>query len=539
MGASDLLRVTGLNSGLDTESIISAYTSKANLRLNKAKGSLTKNKWTQDAWKSMNSKIMSFYSGTLSKNRLSNAYTKKKTTTSNSALSVIPGAGATDGVQTAKIVKTANAAYLTSDVLKYTEEGESKVLGADDNLVEKLGITAGSKFSFKTKTGEEKVIQIGGEDAGDGATVVNSMKGLADALKSAGVNANYDEANGRMFISAKTSGEKSDFAFSSVGAAFGSLDSTTAATLGKLGLTKESGASKVDGSNAKLILNNAEFTSENNTFSINGSTYTINSMPANPNEEISVTTGTDYDAVYDVIKDMIKEYNSIINEMSKAYGADPARKYDPLTDEQKEEMTDKEIEEWETKIKDGLLSGNSQLYDVRQAMIDVTLQGFDTDKDGNALFGLDKNGDPIKMYLADFGIATGGYFDTEENERYALHIDGNPDDESTAGKEDKLKSMIASDPEKVTKFFQKFSDTMYNALFKQMSGNSNLSSIYKVYNDKQLSKEESDWETKIKDIEQEISDIEDKWYDKFTTMEKALANMNSNQSAVSSMLGMR
>ena len=143
------------------------------------------------------------------------------------------------------------------------------------------------------------------------------------------------------------------------------------------------------------------------------------------------------------------------------------------------------------------------------------------------------------MYLADFGIATGGYFDTEENERYALHIDGNPDDESTAGKEDKLKSMIASDPEKVTKFFQKFSDTMYNALFKQMSGNSNLSSIYKVYNDKQLSKEESDWETKIKDIEQEISDIEDKWYDKFTTMEKALANMNSNQSAVSSMLGMR
>ena len=102
--ASDLIRITGMNSGLDTESIISAYTSKANARLTKAKGSLQRNKWTQDAWKGLNTKIYSLYANTLSNNRLSSAYTKKKTTTSNSALSVLAGDAAADGVQTAKIL---------------------------------------------------------------------------------------------------------------------------------------------------------------------------------------------------------------------------------------------------------------------------------------------------------------------------------------------------------------------------------------------------------------------------------------------------
>ena len=59
MASSDLIRLTGMNSGLDTESIIKAYTSKAEARLTKAKGSLQKKKWKQDAWKGLNKKIYS------------------------------------------------------------------------------------------------------------------------------------------------------------------------------------------------------------------------------------------------------------------------------------------------------------------------------------------------------------------------------------------------------------------------------------------------------------------------------------------------
>ena len=535
MARSDLIRLTGMNSGLDTESIIKAYTSKAEARLTKAKGSLQKNKWKQDAWKGLNKKVYSIYSGTLSNNRLSSAYIKKKTTTSNSALSVIAGDAAADGVQTAKIKATASAGYLTSAKL----DG----LSGSDSLTEKLRIAEGTDLSFTVGKGDGAknfTFRIGGE-AEDGVTVVNSMDELASALKKAGVNANFDGANGRLFISSKTSGESNDFSFDAAGntetlAKLGLLTKSQATANGYTGDAKL--ASKVDGKNAVLELNGAEFVSDTNTFSINGSTYTINSMPSDPNEEISVTTGTDYDAVYDVIKNMIKEYNDVINEMSKLYSADPARKYDPLTDEQKDEMTDDEIKDWENKIKDGLLSGDDTLYDVRQAMIDVTLKGFSTGRDGNPMFGTDANGKAVTMYLADFGIATGGYFDTEESQRYALHIDGNPEDEVSAGKSDKLKSMIASDPEKTMRFFQEFSATLYDNLYTKMSSNPKFSSIYKVYNDKQLATEQTDWEKKIKDIEDEISGIEDKWYARFTSMEKALANMQGSQNAVTSMLGM-
>ena len=121
--ASDIVRLTGMSSGLDTEAIIGAYTSTHSKRVDDAKKKLQLNKWTQDAWKDMNSKIYSFYSKTLSTARFSSTYKKQKTTTSNGALSVVAGSGATNGVQTAKIKSTASAAYLTgaevADILKY------------------------------------------------------------------------------------------------------------------------------------------------------------------------------------------------------------------------------------------------------------------------------------------------------------------------------------------------------------------------------------------------------------------------------------
>ena len=567
--SSDLIRLTGINSGLDTESIISAYTSKANLRLKNARSSLTKNQWTQTAWQSLNSKIYSFYSGTAANNRLSSAYSKKATKSSSSALSVIAGQNAVDGVQTAQIKATAKAAYFTSGSMKTTdaETGKERNISTSENLVDAIGLEGTTSFKFTSASGKEQTFQLMSKNAYDtltaedkqlmaenNITAVSSMDDLVKGLKDLGVNANYDEANGRLFVSAKESGEKQDFNFTADGANWQeSLDA-----LNKIGLLskEEAGkfaeavkkqvpkyadksvdeiesmlgwnnlASKIDGSNAKLVLNGAEFESNSNSFNINGSTYTINHMPAT-DEEISVTTSTDYDAVYDVIKDMLKEYNSLVNEMSKLYGADKAKDYDPLTSEQKKEMSEQEIEDWENKIKDGLLSGDSNLYDARQALIDASLQSY-TVKDAA--------GNETKMYLADFGIATGGYFSTDENERYALHIDGDKDDSMTSGNADKLKNMIATDPERVTQFFTQFSAQMYNNLYAKM-GTSSLSSIYKVYNDKQLASDETDWKKKISTIEDEISAIEDKWYDKFASMETALAKLNGNSSAITGMLG--
>ena len=148
---------------------------------------------------------------------------------------------------------------------------------------------------------------------------------------------------------------------------------------------------------------------------INGSTYTINHVPSDLNENISINTATDYDGVYDVVKNILKEYNSLMSEMSKLYNADSAKGYEPLTDEQKEAMSEKEVEEWEDKIKGSLLRNDENLSGVLQALSDATMGGFNV------------NGKT--MYLSDFGISTQDYFTAEKNERNALHIDGDKDDE--------------------------------------------------------------------------------------------------------------
>ena len=531
---SDLIRMTGMVSGMDTESVIKAYTQKSESKLQKARNKKTLNTWTQDAWKDLNSKIYSFYSKTLSTNRFSSAYKKMKTTTSNSALSVVAGENATVGVQSAQIKSAATAAYMTGGKVKTTDGEELK--GSD--TLSKLGIEGETTLTLKKGDGSTKDITISGE---------TTMNDFVNQLKDAGLNANFDESNQRLFISAKNTGKDSDFEFvqhSPVSSANRKMNNV----MSSLGLLQEKDAqayvdyynsvngtsktakdfgwgntaSKIDGSNAKLVLNGAEFESQTNTFKINGSTYTINHVPSDPNENISVNTDTDYEGVYDVVKGILKEYNSLVNEMSKLYNADSSKGYDPLTDEQKEAMSEKEVEEWEKKIKDSLLRNDESLSGVLQALTGV------------ASGGIDVGG--TTMYLSDFGISTQSYFEAYKNERYALHIDGNPDDEISAGNTDKLKAMIASDPEKVTSFFQQLAGKMYNSLYSKM-GSSSLSSIYKVYNDKQLKEESKSWDTKITELEDKITAIEDKWYSRFSKMETKLAKMQKNQTAVSGFFG--
>ncbi len=526
---SDLIRMTGMISGMDTESIIKAYTSKTESRLQKARNSKTLNTWTQDAWKDMNSKIYNFYSKTLSTSRFSSAYKKMKTTTSNSALSVTAGENAVVGAQTAQIKSAATAAYMTGSKVKTTDGEDLK--GSD--VLSKLGIDGETTLTLKKGDGSTTDITISGE---------TTMNDFVKSLKDAGLNANFDEANQRLFISAKSTGSDNDFEFvqhkpvnssnramNNVMAGLGLLQekdaqayvdyynsvngsNKTAADFG-WGNT----ATKIDGSNAKLVLNGAEFESQTNTFKINGSTYTINHVPSDPNENISVNTDTDYDGVYDVVKNILKEFNSLMKDMSTAFNADSAKGYDPLTDEQKDAMSDKEVEEWEKKIKDSLLRNDDNLSGVLQALQEATSGGIDVGG--------------TKMYLSDFGISTQDYFSAEKNERYALHIDGDADDEVSAGNTDKLKAMIASDPEKVTSFFQQLAGKMYDNLYSKM-GSSSLSSIYKVYNDKQLKEESTSWDAKILEMEDKITAIEDKWYSRFAKMESKLAKMQKNQTAV-------
>lgn len=286
-------------------------------------------------------------------------------------------------------------------------------------------------------------------------------------------------------------------------------------------LGRDGSAVRIVGKDSLITLNGAEFTSNSNNFSINGLTITANSL-TEEGKPVSITTETDVDAIYDSIKNMFKEYNSLIIDMQKAYGAPSIKGYEPLTDEEKDSMTDSQIEKWEAKIKDSLLRRDDNLNTLMTTMRNSMLGDFEV---GGK-----------KLTLASFGVNTLNFFTAAENEKGTYHIDGDPDNSNTSGKADKLRDAIAKDPESIKEFFGKLSQQVYSNLTNKMKSSS-LRSAYTVYNDKSMKKEYNEYDEKIEKWEDKVANIEDKYVKQFAAMEKALSQLQSSTSALTSMLG--
>lgn len=283
--------------------------------------------------------------------------------------------------------------------------------------------------------------------------------------------------------------------------------------------TDAKSATRIVGQNSEIELNGAIFTNNTNSFEINGLTIQATSTS---DEEVTITTDTDVDGIYNMIKNFFTEYNELIKSMDTAYNAASASKYEPLTDEEKEAMTDDQIEKWEQKIKDSLLRKDNTLGTLSSEMKSIMSRSYEIGGE--------------KLSLASFGIKTSGYFASDTNERGVYHIAGDPDDSSSSDSTDKLRAAIASDPDKVVEFFGKITTDLYDKLTSRMAS-STLSSAYTVYNDKQMKTQYSSYTSDISDWEDKISDYEDRYYKKFAAMEKALASLNSQTSQLSGLFG--
>ncbi|MFG6335520.1 MAG: flagellar filament capping protein FliD [Lachnospiraceae bacterium] len=288
-------------------------------------------------------------------------------------------------------------------------------------------------------------------------------------------------------------------------------------------VNKDKLAHKIEGQDSVITLNGVKYTSYNNSLSVNG--MTITAMEETGEEEVTISTSTDTDGIFDMIKGLFTEYNALVNEMDSLYNAESSTGYDPLTAEEKSALSDDEIEEWEKKIKDSLLRRDSTLGNVSSAIRNVMLKGVDV------------NG--RTMYLSDFGIETQSYFKAKENERNAYHILGDKDDPLSWNPEEgapDLRSMIAKDPDTVVSFFTGLANNMHDELFKKMSA-TKLSSALTVYNDKQMKEEYDSYTEKIKKEEDKLNALMDKWYAKFSAMETAMAKLESKNNSLSSLFG--
>lgn len=702
------IRLSGMVSGMDTESLVSALVSSYKLKKDNLVKAQTKLSWKQEKWKTMNTSIYGFYSGKLSSARFSASYNLKTSTVSNDKYAkVSASSSAVSGTQRLKVNHLAATGYLTGG--KITADG-SKVTGST-KVSDIIGTKDGS-ISVKTSSGI-KSIDI---------TEDMNVSQFTAKLKEAGLNANFDDNNGRFFISAKESGKDNDFSLTAndanglnalkalgiytvndtdkaeyirlaaltegtdayntelesmytkatakdtaknyadkYNAAKDKLDALAAddtwdhsytldeyvaklktetpdllnaydkykkekvdsegntvkdsdgnvvyeydteamekdgvkeeyeaavkkkasneslikvyddnskviedtkdyVTIGDdgkavanetnekvvqevsdtnadrqakakalldskiamaktaandIGNTASSDATKavrITGQDSEIVLNGATFTNNTNNYSING--LTIQALNETGTDEVTITTDTDVDGIYDMIKGFLKDYNDLVKSVDVAYNAASSKGYEPLTSDEKDAMSDDEVKKWEEKIKDSLLRKDSTLGSVLDTMKNDMGMSF-------------KIGD--KSYsLSSFGISTLGYFSSPENETGVYHIDGNKDDTYTSANTDKLKSMIASDPDTVITFFSQLASQLYKDLGSKMTASS-TSSAYTIYNDKQMNTQYSEYNTKISEAEDKVTTWEDYYYSKFSAMESALAKMNAQSSSL-------
>lgn len=629
------MRVSGINSGLDTDAIVQELVSAYSKKTEKYEKEQTKLSWKQEAWKSLNSKVYSLYTNT-SKLKYSSAYAAKKVSVSDTTKASVTASGnAVNGTQKLNVLQTAQSAYLTGGKIS-TTNGEA---ATSETKLSELGFTENATIRVHLNKTDEDGNPI---ETDIKLTKDSTLADVTKELQNAGVNASFDEKNGRLYISSKDSGTIGDFTITASDAqgtgnmyranrlldrlgigsnSYAAGDvittkqgktaemNTTLVNLGYTGgettftvngkditvypqtnirdllndfkaagisasfdgatgklsfsssesLTFEGDADvlkllgldsglkadisrdpiKLDGSDAMIVLNGVLYTSDSNSFSVNGLNITANSVTDDINtlldangevdlskltdaNAISITTSTDTQGIYDTIKDFLTEYNNIINEMTKLYNADSARDYEPLTDDEKDAMSDTEIEKWETKIKDSLLRRDSSLDSIMSSMISAMNKGIVI------------NGETYA--LSSFGIHTMGYLNAAENEQNAFHIDGDEDDENTSGNKDKLMTAITEDADTVIEFMKQLSSNLYKAIDDNMQSTT-MRSRYKIYNDKELDKQYNNYAKLISQWEEKVSDKEEYYYKQFTAMESALAKLNSQQSSLSGLLG--
>lgn len=203
------IRLSGMVSGLDTDSVVKALMSAQTYKKTKIEASKQKLEWKKELWGEMNTKIYDFYKSSLSKMRMQSTFkTRTASSSDSSKITATASSSAAEGTYRIKVKSVASAQYVTSGKLE-TAQGVGKDIDGNS-------ITTGTKL-FKLSSDDEtfKNTQIH-FTASKGEAVLNvdentTIADFVSAAKSVGLNASYDTDQNRFFISSTASGENQKF----------------------------------------------------------------------------------------------------------------------------------------------------------------------------------------------------------------------------------------------------------------------------------------------------------------------------------------
>ena len=529
------MRIGGISSGIDTEQIVKDLMKAERIRVNKFFQQEQKLKWRQEAFNNVNKTLANFilntrkdfglnqisYTGTIQKSSVNNlTWTKKATSSNESVATTIAKANALNGNHTLEVEKLATNASVIS-----TGDVEAKLNLAEGLYRINIETKVTNKESSPIETNKTTINLFLNDDS----TVNDVVKALNNAKdssgKSLGINAAYDSKMKRLMITNQNTGEENYINFEAV--AGGQSNELLSALKLNFGTVK--------GADAEFNFNGNPMKNSSNNFSIFG--IDIQLKATNKNNLLTINVGTDVGGIVDKIKSFVNQYNDLIESINKELHQEVYRSFTPLTSEQKEVMSDRDIELWEGKAKSGLLKSDGNLskmlQTVRAGLYETVDLGF-----GN------------KIRLVDVGITTGAY-----QEQGKLVID-----------EQKLSNAISANPDKVIGLFfnvgevdwpgstglvQRLQDGLVSGmkeiifqagpgedstLFRNVQGNMLIDFVIK--GSSMINKDLSSLNTRIAKEEQLLFSKENRYWQRFTAMEKAMSKMNQQSSWLMSQLGM-
>ena len=385
----------------------------------------------------------------------------------------------------------------------------------------KLGL---GKYDTKEKLNDAlKNFTVNGAKI-DNITADTTVDGLLTAInnnKDAGVTATYLGSENKFVLSSNEKGEGRKI---TLGA--DPKDTTDAANLIFGGVSQDG----TDGE-MSILYNGVQttITSSSNTFSIDGldirATNTFNTGSATAEGGVSFTASADTEKVTETVKKFIEAYNAMIDEVRTQATTKPDSNYKPLTDDQKNEMNENSIKNWEDKAKEGILYNSSALKDL-----DNATQG-------------------IFSSMMMNGVSC------DDLEKIGISFS---DDYTAGGKivfdEEKFKTAMDSDPEKVSDLFtgthgivNTIDSTLstYATRYASKNGNSYGVLIEEAGSEKlsltltnnSIYKELKDMQETITNLQSQLSTEQDRYISQFTQMERLINQMNSQSSYLSQLGG--
>lgn len=600
--------MSGLMSGLDTESLVKSMAANTKNRLNTKKQKLQTLQWKQEAYRSSISKISDFQKkfldwGSDTSIKANSVMNKYKAESTNDKLAVSANSSATPATYYISASTAASAAQVKSagsistdrinldfsknvDGKEYTvqmtyngttrdvtfkgstdaDTAKANFLEAANNTFKDIKTDA-QGFEFKDGTStlvfnnandgirHTFSIKYNSEAVGLSNTVGSTMgttTKLGEAAFNTALNGDKFEfsINGEKFTFEKSSTvgdvinaiNKADIgvkaSFSTMTQSF-KLESTETGTAGKLNIEQTSGNllnslfnssddfTKKDayGKNGTITIstdgeNYTTYTSASNEYSFDGTTFNIAKLgnfdsSVEGVDEITVTTEKDTSSIKDTVIKFIDAYNQLLDDVYGEIQTSRPKKngsyYDPLTDEQEEEMKSDEIEKWNNEAKKGLLYQDNYLStfvsSIRGAMSSSKVDGFT---------------------LYDLGISLA----TDWKSNGKLVVD-----------EDKLENAINTYGDKVTSFFvdsdKGLAATLNNEIDRAISTRDKkvgyLSGIAGIENtttekDNALYSQINNMQTLINNLQTRYENEMERYWKQFTTLETYMSNMQSQSS---------